>query len=103
MNLLPGVKRINSAGTDLQQVAGAGKPMRIYSVHLVSGATSSVMKLHNMSGGATSATTAYAQIDGAASQGITVGFNGGLRFPAGCYVSVDSALSYATIIYTEEF
>ena len=96
MNLVPGVQRVTA---DIA-VGTSGKPIRVFSVHLISGATASTLLLKNGTG---TGDTAYAQVDGIASAGSTLNFNGGLRFPNGCYADVDANISYATICYTEEF
>ena len=103
MNLLPGTKRIVASEGDLETIGTAGQPIRLFSVHLVSAATSSTLKLHNLASGATSATSTWVQVDGAATQGSTLNFAGGIRFPLGMIASIDSSLSFATITYTEEF
>ena len=96
MNLLPGVQLVTadtSIGTN-------GKPIRVFAIHLVSGAADSTATLYN---GTSASGTAYCQVDGAANEGVTLNFAGGMRFPSGCYFDVDGNISYASVIYTEEF
>jgi len=96
MNLVPGVVRLTADGL----VGTSGMPIRIFSIHLVSGATASTTTFRD---GTTSSDTAHIQVDGIASQGVTIGFNGGVRFPNGCFMDTDANISYSTIVYTEEF
>ena len=72
-------------------------PTWLFTVHLVSGATSSVLTLKNNG----SSGTSYASIQGVANQGITVSFEGGLFFPKGLYATVDANISYATFSYIQ--
>ena len=95
MNLVPGCTRLTADGL----VGPSGKSIRVFSVHLVSGATASTTYLKL---GISTAGTAYLQIDGVASQGVTVNIAGGLSFPTGCYMDTDANISYCTIVYTEE-
>lgn len=95
MNLVPGSTRLTSDGA----VGTSGKPIRVFTAHLVSGGTASTTILRNGTG---TGDTAYAQIDGTSSEGVTVSFAGGLRFPSGCYMDTDANISYCTFVYTEE-
>ena len=95
MNMVPGVTRLTEDGL----VGSSGVPIRVFSIHLVSGATASTTSFNN---GTAVGDTAYAQVDGIASKGVTLSFAGGLRFPAGCYMNTDANISYCTIVYTEE-
>jgi hypothetical protein len=95
MNLLPGATRLTADGL----VGTSGKPIRVFAVHLVSGATASTTTLKL---GTSTAGTAYLQVDGLASQGVTINIAGGLRFPTGCYMDTDANISYCVIVYTEE-
>lgn len=101
MNLVPGVQRITShsiigpTGT-----ASAPRPIRLFSVSLVSGGSASTLTLRN---GIDTSGTANEQVDGVASQSITKNYAGGLRFPAGLFANVDANISYATFSFTEEY
>lgn len=94
MNLLPGVTRLTADGA----VGTSGRKIRVYSVHLVSGASNSTCTLKL---GTSTSGTAYIQIDGVASTAVTLNFNGGILFPTGCFLDADANISYATICYTE--
>ena len=104
MNLLPGVQRVTGdvaiGITTVNPATGAVPPVRVYSVHLVSGATASTCTLKN---GTTTSGDVYVQIDGIASQGQTLNFAGGLRFPAGCFFDADANISSAVVTFVQEF
>jgi len=95
MNLLPGAQSVTS---DLA-VGNSGRIIRVFSVSLVSGGTLSNLILRN---GTTNSSTPWVQITGVANAGVTVNYEGGLQFPAGCFADVDANITYATISYTEE-
>lgn len=95
MNVLPGNQRVTA---DVA-VGTSGNPIRVYSIHLVSSSTASTTTLKN---GTTTSGTAYLQVDGIASQGVTINIAGGMRFPGGCFVDADANISYAIVVYTEE-
>lgn len=97
MNLLPGVVRITSSSNAF---ITSNTPLRIYGVHLVSIPTASTLTLVDGIISATGVT--LARIDGAASQGVTVNFNGGLVFSKNAICITDANLSFATIIYSRE-
>jgi len=96
MNLMIDTVRLAADGA----VGVSGKPMRIYWIHLVSGATASTTSLKN---GTSTAGTAYCQVDGKANEGVLLNFAGGMRFPDGCFMDTDANISYATIGCTREF
>lgn len=96
MNLLPGVAIITADSV----VGTSGKPIRVFAIHLVSGAGDSTATLYN---GTSASGTAYCQVDGVATEGVTLNFAGGMRFPDGCYFDADSNISYSSVIFTEEF
>ena len=95
MNLLPGTVLLTADGV----VGVSGKPVRVYSVHLISGSTASTCTLEN---GTTASGTIYAQIDGIASQGVTINFAGGLCFPDGCFLDADANISSCVIVCSVE-
>ncbi len=96
MNLMIGNTRLTADGV----VGTSGKPIQVYWIHLVSGATASTTSLNN---GTAAGDTAFIQVDGVANQGVTVNFAGGVRFPAGCFMNTDANISYCTIGYSEVF
>ena len=95
MNLLPGTVRLTADGV----VGASGQPMRVYSVHLISGGSASTCTLEN---GTTSSGTIYAQIDGTASMGVTINFAGGLLFPNGCFLDADANITSCVIVCSSE-
>ena len=96
MNLVIGNTRITAD----KVVGTSGKPIRVYWVHLISGASASTLILKN---GTSTGGTAYIQVDGSATSGVLLNFAGGCRFPDGCFADVDANISYAMVGYTEEF
>lgn len=101
MNLVPGVQRVT---TDISVgpvgTANVPRPIRLFSVSLVSGASASTLTLRD---GTSTAANANEQVDGVASQSVTKNYAGGLRFPNGLFADVDANISYATFSFTEEY
>ena len=97
MNLTPGSQRFTADGA----LARSGRSTVVYSVHLSSASgTAATVVLKN---GTSTSGTAYAQVDGVASKGVTDNFAGGLYFPDGCYVDVTfNSGDYVTIVGTNE-
>jgi hypothetical protein len=106
MNLVPGSVRI-TGNYAISTTGGPQdpKPVRIFNIHLVSTSTAGSLQLFDINAaGTSSGTQAWVQVDGAASQGVSLSFAGGLRMPNGCYASVDTTwMSYAVITFSEEF
>ena len=96
MELVPGSVRITADGA----IGTSGKPVRIYSISLISGGTASVLSLLD---GTSAAGTQQVSLTGTASTGMIANFAGGLRFPSGCYADVDGNISSATIVFNQEF
>lgn len=96
MNLVPGSTRVTADGI----IGTSGKPIRVFSVHLISGGTAGIVNLRN---GTLVSDTIWAQVTGTASTGITVNFGGGMRFPDGLYYDEDANVTSTIIVYTEEF
>ena len=99
MNLLPGTQQY-IGDADLA-VGTSGKPIRVFSVELISGGTASTVILHN--GVAIVADDNFGQVDGIANKSVVINYAGGKRFPAGCFLQTDANTAYATVVYTEEF
>ena len=100
MNLVPGVQRITADGSIGPTTTGKVRPIRLFSVSLISAGSASTLTLRN---GTDSSATAFEQVDGTASESVTKNYAGGLRFPDGLYADVDANISYATFSYTEEY
>ena len=96
MNLKPGLQLVTA---DVA-VGTSGKPIRVFSVHLISGGTASTGLLKN---GTSTSGTLYLQVDGVASKSATLNISGGARFPNGCFFDADANITSAAVVYTEEF
>ncbi len=96
MNLLPGIQTITADGV----IGQSGKPVRVFSIHLISAGIPSVLAVHN---GTSASGTQILSITGTANTGVTTSFEQGLRFPDGCYVNVDANITNVTFSYTQEF
>jgi len=99
MNLLPGTQQIVGDG-DIA-IGVAGKPVRIFNIELVSGGTASTVILHN--GSAIVANDNYGQVDGVISKSVVINYEGGKRFPAGCFLQTDANSAFTTVTFTQEF
>jgi len=82
---------IGSSGVVVKTADGnlstAGKPIRVFSLTVVSASTAGAA-LYN---GTSISGTARVSIDGVASRSNTQNFEGGLLFPDGCYVDLVGA------------
>lgn len=74
-------------------LAGPAKAVRVYSVIVKSDGTAAVVSLRN----GTSTGTVYDQIDGTINQAVIHNYEGGLVFPAGCFVDLDAHSTYVTV------
>ena len=96
MNLVPGRKRFT-----VDSVVGAsGKPIRIFSTHIISGSTAGKVRLRS---GTAISDVSILQIDGVANSGTTENFAGGMRFENGCFADIVANVSSISIVYTHEF
>lgn len=98
MNFLPGTQQIVD-DTD-STVGVSGKPVRVYSIELISGGTASTIKLFNST--AISAAAQYAQVDGIANKSVVINYAGGKLFPNGCFCQTDANTTFVTIILSTE-
>lgn len=101
MNLLPGTQQIVGDGDIALVTTVAGKPVRLFSIEVISGGTASTVILHN--GVAIVASDNYGQVDGIANKSVVINYAGGKRFPAGCFVQTDANSAFVVCTYTEEF
>lgn len=76
----------------------SGNPTTLYSVHMISGGTASVLTLRN---GTTGSATAWLSLTGSVSSGTTYNFEGGIHFPAGIYASIDANLTNAVFSFED--
>ena len=95
---------MNKGGTQLLTADGvvgtSGVPIWVYAIHILSGAGGgAVVSLRN---GTTASDTIYVTETGTASTGKTVLFgNGGLLFPAGCFVDVDTNTTSVAVSFSQ--
>jgi len=94
---------MSEAGSKLLSASGeigavAGKPVRLFAIHLVSGGTAGVVTLKNNG----SSGTAYVTETGTVNTGKTVDYSdAGMFFPNGCYVSFDGNVSRVLASYRQ--
>jgi hypothetical protein len=98
MNLLPGTQQIVGDG-DIA-IGGSGKPVRIFSIEVISGGTASTVLLFN--GTSIVAGNQFGQIDGTASKSALVNYAGGKLFSSGCFLQTDANSAFTTVVYTME-
>ena len=96
MNLVPGNQLVTENGV----VGTSGNPIRVFSIHILSGASAGVVQLRN---GTADTDTIYVQETGIANTGATFNYAGGIRFPAGCFLDEATAPTSTLVNYTEEF
>lgn len=94
MNLLPGDELFTADG-----LISGGHTVRIFSAHIISGATAGVVNLRDGSASGTIRKT----LTGTVSDGKTFNFAGGLRFENGCYYDEDANVTSTNIVYSREF
>ena len=97
MNLLPGTQYL-TASTSIGTI---NKPIRVFSVEAISGGTAGTTLL--LRNGNSASGNIYIQVDGTTSKSALKTWYAGVRFPSGCYASVDTLMNSATVVYTEEF
>ena len=94
---------LGGSGSERKTADGAvgpsGTPIRVYSGTILSGATAGKLILKNGTG---IADDAYTYQIGVANGSVTVNFEGGLRFPDGCYYDHDSNASASIIEFSVE-
>ena len=95
MNLTPGLVRITTDGA----IGRAGLPVRVFHVQVVSGTLNSIFYLRH---GESASDTIVAQVQGITNNTIDRSFNGGMYFERGCFADVDTAVSFVSVIYTNE-
>ena len=71
-------------------VGRSGQPCRVFSATWLSDGTARDLVLRN---GAADTATIYVQNTGVISKTVTLNFEGGLLFPAGCFIDIGSAAS----------
>ena len=99
MNILPGTQQY--IGDSDLAVGQSGKPVRIFSIEVISGAGAATVKLFN--GTDNTAATQYGQVDGTANKSVVVNYFEGKRFPLGCFIDTGANPTYITVSFTQEF
>jgi len=95
MNLTPGLVTITTDGT----IGRAGVPVRVFHVQLSSGTQNSTVYLRH---GSTVSDSIVFTLEGTNSKTVDLPINGGMYFERGCFADVDTAVSYVSIVYSEE-
>lgn len=77
----------------------SGQAKIVYSIHIISGAGgAAVVSLRR---GTTDSATIGITEEGVASKGATKNYEGGMYFPAGCFVDVDTNTTSVLVSYRE--
>jgi len=92
---------IQNAGSQLitadGPVGSSGVAMRVFMIHIISGATAAVVSLRN---GTSAGATAYVTQTGNINTGATFTYGlQGMLFPAGCFCDVDGNTTSVTVTY----
>jgi len=95
MNLVPGNQLVLANGV----VGTSGNPIRVFSIHILSGASAGVVQFRN---GTADTDTIFVQETGLANTGATFNYAGGVRFPDGCFLDEDTAPTSTLVVFTEE-
>ena len=88
--------QIGSTNLTVDGYVSSTSPTRVFAIIVKSGGTAAVVAAKNAN------TTEYDQINGTISQSVIRQYPGGLLFPGGCYIDVDTNTSYVTVIYVKE-
>lgn len=80
-------------------IGASGKRIRVFSATFLSGGTAGILVLRN---GAADTGTVYVQAAGTISRTVTVNFEGGLTFPAGCFFDKDTNTASVVVEYRVE-
>lgn len=88
--------QIGSTNLTADGYVSSTSPTRVFAIIVKSAATAAVVAVQNAN------STEYDQITGTISQAVIRQYPGGLLFPGGCYIDVDTNTSYVTVIYVKE-
>ncbi len=93
----PGTQLVTADGI----VGRSGKPVRVYHIHVISGAGGGgIVSLRN---GSVVGATAWATVTGTASTGVTFDFGEtGILLPAGCFVDIDANVTSVAVTFSTE-
>ena len=95
MNLLPSSIRVAEIGASTA-VGVSGVPFRLFNIHTAT-LTTGKLVLFN---GTSASGSKFIQVDGTTATGTTVNFEGGVYFPAGCFLTADIGLQNILITGT---
>lgn len=96
MGLQIGSQKISADGV----IGVSAKPVRLFELIIRSGAGGGgVVIVYN---GSSASGTEYDTGNGTASLTVRIPYVGGLLLPAGCYLDIDTNVSYVIAIYTQE-
>ena len=90
MSTIHGTEVLTSSGT----LISSGAPVRVYSLTLVGSGTAGV-ELYN--GTSATGTARVSIAAAAATRTTTQNFEGGMLFPSGCYVELETSVSQAVL------
>lgn len=87
------------SGTDAV-VGTSGKPIRVFCINFLSGATAGVVILRN---GTSASGTVFVTENGVISSGKTIQYGQtGILFPSGCFADVDTNVTGGVISFSQE-
>lgn len=95
MNLVPGNQLVTANGV----IGTSGNPIRVFHIHILSGASAGVVQLRN---GTSDTDPIYIQETGISSTGADFPYNAGILFQNGCFLDEDTAPTSTLVVYTEE-
>lgn len=89
-----GIQTLTTTGA----VLASGRPIRLFSMHWY-GSTTAAMGVYN---GTSVSGTLVLTAAGVANASQSLNFENGLPFPSGCYLSIPSTVTSATLCYVAE-
>lgn len=97
MNLKPGSQAVNTTAI---LVGTSGKPMRVYTITMISDGTAGVLKLYE---GTSTGGTLKLQLDGTINKQVSFDSAMGIRFTSGCWMETDAHCVAGVITFSQEF
>ncbi len=95
MNLGIGSQKRTTDGV----IGVSGKPVRVFGFIVSADSSGAVVAVYD---GTSTGGTVMDSLVGAASVSTRISYPGGLLFPNGCYLDIDSHTTYIVAIYTQE-
>ncbi len=77
----------------------SGKPVRVFGFIVKADSSGASVVVYD---GTSTGGVEYDTVTGAASVNTRISYPGGLLFPDGCYIDIDSHTTYVVAIYTQE-